>query len=210
MRHIKTLVIILIALNFTFANDDAKGILKKVHKKYEALKDATVEFSQNMVFAVSKMEQNFAGTLKMKKGNKYRIELEHQTIVTDGYTVWSYYHTTNQIIIDKYKEDPKSFSPDKVLVNVPQNYNTFMLGYESLFDKKTAVIKLTPKDDRSFTKSLKVWIDMKEYLMRKIEIVDISDNISTYTISSIKLNTGISDNVFKYEVPKGVETVDLR
>ncbi len=210
MKKLLSLFLILVIAISSHANDDPQNILKKVQKKYETIKDVTINFSQNMVFAVSKMEQNFNGILKMKKGNKYRIELEHQTIVTDGASVWSYYHSNNQVIIDKYKEDPKSFSPDKILINVPQNYKAYMIGYENFLDKKSAVIKLTPKDKKSLTKSLKVWIDMNEYLMRRIEIVDISDNISTYTINSIKLNLGIPDNIFKFEIPKGVETVDLR
>jgi outer membrane lipoprotein-sorting protein len=59
-------------------------------------------------------------------------------------------------------------------------------------------------------KYMKVWVDLDEYLMRKIEIVDVSDNINVYLIKSIKLNTGIPDDTFKFEIPKGVEKVDLR
>ncbi|MDI6780090.1 MAG: outer membrane lipoprotein chaperone LolA [Bacteroidota bacterium] len=204
-----TVLAILLTCNLTFA-DKSEKILTKVQKKYETIKDVTAVFTQNITFGVSKMEQSFHGTLTMKKGNRYRIEMEQQTIVTDGKTVWSYSHPNNQVIIDKYKEDPKSFSPDRVLINVPKNYNTIFLGNENLFGKKTAVIKLTPKESKSLVKSMKVWIDLEDHLMRKIEIIDVSDNINLYLINSIKLNTGVSDILFKFEIPEGTDTVDLR
>ncbi len=200
---------ILLVCNLVFA-DKSEQILSKVQKKYKTIKDVTAEFVQNITFAVSKMEQSFQGSLIMKKGNKYRIEMDQQTIVTDGKTVWSYSHPNNQVIIDKYKEDPKSFSPDRVLINVSQNFNTIFIGDEKLFGKKTAVIKLTPKESRSLIKAMKVWIDLDDYLMRKIEITDVSDNVNLYLINSIKLNTGVSDNIFKFEIPEGTDTIDLR
>ncbi|MDO9028728.1 MAG: outer membrane lipoprotein chaperone LolA [Candidatus Roizmanbacteria bacterium] len=200
---------ILLACNVTFA-DGSEKILSKVQKKYETIKDVTAEFTQNITFGVSKMEQSFHGSLTMKKGNRYRVEMEQQTIVTDGKTVWSYSHPNNQVIIDKYKEDPKSFSPDRVLINVPKNYNTIFLGNENLFGKKTAVIKLTPKESKSLVKAMKVWINLEDYLMRKIEITDVIYKVKLYLINSIKLNTGVSDILFKFEIPEGTDTIDLR
>ncbi len=197
-------------LNLSIDAQDASKILKKVEKKYESITDITASFTQHIIFGVSKMEQKFEGTLKMKKGNKYRIELEQQTIVTDGKTVWSHYHINNQVMINNYKEDPKSFSPDRVLINVPKNYNTVLLGEEILFGKKNAIIKLTPKDEKSLTKAMKVWIDLDTYLMRQIEITDVSDNFTKYIVNTIKTNTNIPDAEFKFDIPKNVETIDLR
>lgn len=197
-------------LHLSLNAQDASKILKKVEKKYESINDLTASFTQNVIFGVSRMEQNFEGTLKMKKGNKYRIELEQQTIVTDGKTVWSYYHLNKQVMINNYKEDPKSFSPDRVLVNVPKNYNTILLGEEILFGKKNAIIKLTPKDEKSLTKTMKVWIDLNTYLMRQIEITDVSDNFNKYVVNTIKINTNLSDSEFKFDTPKNVETIDFR
>lgn len=209
----KKLELIFLAILFLYLSTEAQDvskILKKVEKKYESVKDLTATFTQKVIFGVSKMEQNFEGTLKMKKGNKYRIELEQQTIVTDGKTVWTYYHINNQVMINNYKEDPKSFSPDRVLVNVPKNYNTILIGEELLFGKQHTIIKLTPKDEKSLIKAMKVWVDLDTYLMRQIEITDVSDNFNQYIVDNIKINTSISDSEFKFDTPENVETIDLR
>jgi outer membrane lipoprotein-sorting protein len=64
-----------------------KEITDRLQKRYESIEDATARFSQHVKFGFSKIEQDFAGTLKMKKPHKYRIETEYQTLVTDGVTV---------------------------------------------------------------------------------------------------------------------------
>jgi outer membrane lipoprotein-sorting protein len=73
------------------------------------VKDAKISFTQEIKFGTTGTEQSFAGRFYMKKGNKYRIEMEDQTIVTDGESVWRYTSINNQLIIDKYREDPRGF-----------------------------------------------------------------------------------------------------
>ena len=209
MRLLKLTLLIIIYNCFLFSQQ-ASDILKKVEKKYNNIKDATIEFTQINVFGVSKIENKFDGTLWMKKDNKYKIMLENQTIVTDGKTVWSYYSLNKQLIIDDYREDPNSFSPDKIMVSIPKNYNSILLGEEKLNSKNTFILKLTPKDEKSLIKSMKAWIDKDEYLIQKVEVIDISDNATTYLSKIIRINTGLKDELFKLSPPDDVEVLDLR
>lgn len=200
----------ILAIASTAMSQDAEKILEQLQKKYDSIRDASVSFTQNVRFGVMKSEQTFSGTLTMKKGNKYRIEMEDQTIVTDGKSVWSYTKANNQVLIDKYKEDPKSFSPDKVLTNVPKNYIATILGKEKVGSQGTSILKLIPKDTKSNLKWMKVWVDQDEWLMRKVQVLDVSDNLTTYAMSDIKLNTSIADSRFQFTPAKGVEVIDLR
>lgn len=209
MKYFKILLILFLSQS-VLHSQNADDILKKAEKKYNVIKDAIIEFTQINVFGVSKIENKFDGKLWMKKNNKYKIVLENQTIVTNGKIVWSYYPLNNQVIIDDYKDEPESFSPDKIMVNVPLNYNAILIGTEKLFNKNTFVIKLTPRNERSLIKSMKVWLNKEEYLMEKVEIVDVSDNITTYISKSITINAGLKDEIFQFSIPQGVEVLDLR
>ncbi|RCK71922.1 MAG: hypothetical protein IGBAC_0722 [Ignavibacteriae bacterium] len=209
MKYFKILLILFLSQS-VLHSQNADDILKKAEKKYNVIKDAIIEFTQINVFGVSKIENKFDGKLWMKKNNKYKIVLENQTIVTNGKIVWSYYPLNNQVIIDDYKDEPESFSPDKIMVNVPLNYNAILIGTEKLFNKNTFVIKLTPRNERSLIKSMKVWLNKEEYFMEKVEIVDVSDNITTYISKSITINAGLKDEIFQFSIPQGVEVLDLR
>ncbi len=188
----------------------AKDVTDRLQRRYDMIDDATTQFEQHVRFGFSAIEESFSGTLTMKKPNRYRIESEHQTIVTDGVTVWAYSPANNQVIVDRYKENQNSISPEQFMLNLPGNYHAVLLGTEK--DKEISLInlKLTPKDERSFVKSVKIWVEEGNWMIRKILVLDVNDTETTYTISSIKLNTNVRETMFAFTPPPGTEIVDLR
>jgi outer membrane lipoprotein carrier protein len=187
-----------------------KEITDKLQKRYDSLQDATARFTQHVKFGFSKIEQSFSGTLRMKRPNRYRIETEYQTLVTDGTTVWSYSPVNKQVLIDRYKETSDSFAPEQFLLNVPTNYFASLIQQERKGETIWVALKLVPKDDQSFIKSMKVWIEEGSWVVRKVEMLDVNDTEKTYDVQEIKINTGLKDVTFTFAAPTGTEVVDLR
>jgi outer membrane lipoprotein carrier protein len=187
-----------------------KEITDRLEKKYESIQDATARFTQHVKFGFSKIEQDFSGTLKTKKSHKYRVETEYQTLVTDGVTVWSYSPVNKQMLIDKYKETGDSFTPEQFLLNLPANYFATIVQPDQGADKSLIVLKLVPKDDQSFIKSMKVWVDQGSWVVKKVEMLDVNDTEKIYTVQDLKINTGLKENTFTFTPPQGTEVVDLR
>jgi chaperone LolA len=187
-----------------------KQVTEQLHHRYEMIDDALIQFEQHVKFGFSNIEQDFSGRLKMKKPKHYCIESEHQTIVTDGTTVWAYSSANNQVIVDKYKENSNSISPEQFMLNLPANYYASLLGREKLSTGNVVLLKLVPKDDRSFVKSVKISVEENSWMVRKIVILDVNETETTYTVKDIKLNTNIKDKIFTFETPEGAEVVDLR
>ena len=129
-----------------------KEITDRLQKKYDSIQDASARFTQHVRFGFSKIEQDFSGTLKMKKSHQYRVETEYQTLVTDGVTVWSYSPVNKQMLIDKYKETGDSFTPEQLLLNLPANYFATVVQPEQGAERSLIALKLVPKDDQSFIK----------------------------------------------------------
>ncbi|OLD58128.1 MAG: hypothetical protein AUI33_18090 [Ignavibacteria bacterium 13_1_40CM_2_61_4] len=203
-------VVLMILLAGRALSEGAGEMLEKLQRKFDSLQDASVSFTKHVVFGVTKSEQDFTGTLFVKKGNKYRIESEDQTVVTDGISVWTFSRANNQVFIDHYKEDPKSFSPDKILVNIPGRYSATLLGKETIGRLETSVLKLVPREEKSNIRWMKLWVDRDEWLMKRIQVLDIGDNLTTYEIVSVKLNAGIPDSEFVFKAPADVEVIDVR
>jgi chaperone LolA len=172
--------------------------------------DASVQFEQHVKFGYSNIEQNISGMLKMKKPKHYRVESDQQTIVTDGKTVWAYSHANNQVIIDTYKENSNSISPEQFMLNLPANYYASLMGYDKQAGGNIILLKLVPKDDRSFVKSVKVFVEENTWMLRKIVILDVNETETTYAVKDMKLNTNIKEKTFTFEIPAGSEIVDLR
>jgi outer membrane lipoprotein-sorting protein len=85
MKQLLTILLLVVVTSAAFAQDvSPTEVLEKIQKRYSSLDDASAKFTEKVSFKYAKIEQSFAGTVKMKKGNKYRIESQQQTLVTDG------------------------------------------------------------------------------------------------------------------------------
>ena len=189
----------------------ATEVLEKVETMYAAVNDASAEFTQTVSFKYAKVEQSFSGTVSMKKKNKYRVESQQQTLVTDGATVWAYSPVNNQVLIDAYRESPNIFSPEKFLVGLPKNFRATLVDDTTPEGRGATVLKLLPKSDVSkFVKSLKVWINNDDWSIRRVDYVDMNETRTVYSLKAITFNNGISDEKFIFKMPDKTEIVDLR
>lgn len=188
-------------------------VLDKVRDTYDNITDVTAAFTEEVKFKYSNIQQTLSGELEIKKGNKYRIQTDQQTIVTDGTTVWSYSPVNKQVLIDDYKENAKTFSPDKFLFSVPTDFQAVFLDEKKPESSQMYTLKLIPREgtpSAAAVKSLKLWVAAKDWSIRKVEYIDKNETQRTYTIHSMSLNTGIPDRNFTFTVPNGVQVVDLR
>jgi chaperone LolA len=185
-------------------------VTHRLQERYEMIDDVRAEFSQTVVLGYAKIEQSFAGTILFKKPNQYRLQSEHQTLVTNGTTVWAYAPANEQVIIDTYKEQRNSVSPEEFLLTLPTSYYSTVLGREPSPEGQLLQMKLTPKDDRSFVRTVRLWIHEPTMEVRKIRIVDQNETQTTYSLSRIRLNTDLDDAQFTFVAPEGTEIVDLR
>lgn len=202
--------LVLIVAGGASAPDDPQEILANVRKKYETIRDAELRFTQRTRFPQSSLEQRSKGILYLKKEHKYRIETDEQTVVTDGETVWSYSVPNNQVLIDRFKPTDRSFSPERILGGATDEYAATALGREKSGPTECIVLNLTPRGEGSLIKSLRLWVDPSEWLVRTAEVTDVNGKVTTYTVSDIKLNPGLSDSRFVLQIPEGAEVVDMR
>lgn len=208
MKNIKNILALIILLVYSVSySQDAQEIIKKVQEKYENISDAKANFTQTIKGSGGKANSS-SGVIYIKKTNKYRIEAGGQVIITDGQTSWSYSPKRKQVVIDNYKEDGNTFSPNKFLFNYPENFYSDLEGDENIGGIDCYVIKLTPRNGGS-VKSAKIWIDKNEDFIRKINIVT-PESTNTYLLKDISLDAGVNSSKFSFSPPADVEVIDLR
>ncbi len=190
---------------------NAAEVIEKVQETYANVDDATADFTQTVSLKYAKIEQTFTGTVVMKKGNKYRIESQEQTLVTDGTSVWADSPVNKQVLIDTYKETPYTFSPEKFLVGLPKNFRAALIDESGPDGHAAYTLKLSPNSGTDkFVKSLKVWIDDADWSIRGVEYIDMNETRTVYTLKNVRFNTGISNDRFVFTVPEHVEVIDMR
>jgi outer membrane lipoprotein carrier protein len=192
------------------AGDSAQEILQNVKKTFDGVNDARLTFAQKTKFALTHLEQTSNGTLYLRKQDHYRIELEDQTVATDGVTVWSYSKASNQLLIDHYRKQDRGFSPERLLAGDTGTLTSLVIGTEKIGKVETVVLKLTPKSDRSSITSLRLWVDNSDWIIRRAEVTDVGGKQTTYTIGEFRFNKGVADSLFTLTAPPGADVVDLR
>lgn len=187
----------------------ASEIIKNVQNNYNQTNDAVIQFTQTVVYPLSKISKTIKGTLYLKKGNKYRIETGDKVMVTDGKTSWIYMPGSKQVIIDNFRNDKNTVTPDKFLLDVPSDYFAVLLSTQKTAKGNVYTLRLTPKSDNSFIRSIKIVVNA-DWTVHSAEVSDMNDTRYTYIVDNLKTNSGLPDSEFEFTPPKDAQLVDLR
>jgi chaperone LolA len=198
----------LIALVSAQPKYSAETIIERVQKKYSTMDDASALFVEKIKLRFGKTEQVVNGSVKIKKGNKYKIVTSQQQIVTDGKIVWVYNPVNNQVLLNDFKENSATFSPEKFLQGFPSDFTP--TGVEEKEGLLVVSLKPSSSKKQNGITSLTMWIKQEEWIVSRVEYID--RNVTSYTISlsDIQFNKGIQDNEFRFVPGKETSVVDLR
>lgn len=195
-----------------FASDKkADEIIKKVKDKYDDLKTFYAEFTQTSYWKLADNVHEQNGKIWLKDKDKFRIETQDQTVVSDGKTIWTYSQFNNQVIIDEVKKSGEEIRlPKDIFFKYSEDYNPIYMQDEKIDNQDCYILELRAKTEDIFIKYMKMWINIKMSVPIKIEQVDINNNANTYLLKNIQINETINDNLFIYKVIDSVEIIDMR
>jgi chaperone LolA len=210
MVKFKIFIIVMGFASYAFAQS-VDDIVEEIQERYEDLENLSAEFKQVELFQLTGSKNETTGKIYVKNGIQYRLETEDRVIVTDGVTVWTYSMFNNQVLIDRVKKNDASVLPRDLLFKYPKEYYASLLTTEDYQDEEHFVLKLDPKEEtHGYIKTMKLWVNSDNYLISKIEYMDFNDNSSTFAIEKIDIDTDLKESFFKFDIPAGVEIVDLR
>ena len=205
--------IIMIILSLTFSGwaQSIDDIVEEIQERYEDLQNLSAEFVQSEYFKLTGSKNETRGKIYVKNGIKYRLETEDRIIVTDGESVWTYSIFNNQVLVDRAKKNDGSMLPRDLLFKYPREYYASLLDKVVYNDEDYYIVKLDPKEEtQGYVKTMKIWVNCDSYLISKVEYTDFNDNTSTFAIQKIDIEKVLPDSFFNFQIPEGVEVVDLR
>jgi len=132
-----------------------------------------------------------------------------QTIWVVGETITLYQAEIKQAIVTTRsaaaaKGDEFAFiaTPYSSVPDLKRQYDIVYAGD----DQSMAKLELTPKAKSSIRK-LTLWVDQSNWLPMKYTVVEAGGNPTTFTLSGMKKNQGVSDSTFKVDLPKDTKIV---
>lgn len=198
---------------FAQKNDpEAKQVLDAVSAKFKTFKTVQANFSYKVENAQGKAISTKTGTIWMK-GTKYKISFGGQEIISDGKTVWNYDKAAKEVTISNLDASAGSITPQKLFTNFYDKDFLYLLNGEKKVGAKTLQeIEMTPTDKSKAFHKVYLQVDKNAKTIYSTRVLENGGNRYTYTVTDMKTNTNVADNMFVFEKSKypGVEEVDLR
>ena len=195
------------------SNDpEAKKVLDNVSAKFKTYKTVQASFTYKVEDANGKVVSTKTGTIWMK-GTKYKVTFGGQEIYSNGATVWNYDKSAKEVTINNVDASAGSITPQKLFTNFYDKDFLYLMNGEKKVGKKTVQeIEMTPTDKSKNFHKVYLQIDKSAKTIYSTKVLEKAGNRYTYTVSNMKTNGAMADNLFVFDKKKfpGVEEVDLR
>ncbi len=189
----------------------ATQILNGVSAKYKSYSAVKADFTIKVENSQSKTSDTQTGTLYLK-GNKYKVTLKNQEVVSDNKTVWTFIKDANEVQVNDYEPDENSITPSQIFTIYEKDFLYIFSEEKTVNGKVYQYIELTPLDKSKPYFKIRLGIDKTAKTVQNAIVFDKNGNRYTYEIKTFTPNPTIADTFFTFDekAHPGVEVVDLR
>jgi outer membrane lipoprotein carrier protein len=222
MKRIATLFLALAAVgaqaqkinsnNPVNSDPEAKKILDAVSARFKSFSAPSASFTYKIENAQGKSLSSKKGTVIMK-GPKYHVTIPGMELFSDGKLSWSLDKSANEVTVKDVETATGEITPQKLFTNFYDRDFLYKLNGEKKEAGRTLQeIELTPTNKTRPYHKVYLWVDKASKTFYSARILNKDGNRYSYTINSLKPNSGASDAEFVFNKAKfpGVEVVDLR
>ncbi len=189
----------------------AQEILKGVSAKYKSMKSLSASFTVITSDQKTKANDKYTGNI-IVKGEKYRLTLKGQEVISDGKSSWTYLKESNEVQINEVAEKSDAISPTTIFTIYEKGFSTKYIGEKTIENVVYQQIELVPDDSKKSYFKIQLNINKQEKIISSAKVLEKSGNQFTYSIEKFKMNPDAPDALFTFDTAKypGVEVVDLR
>ena len=202
----KLLFIFLLHPIFLFSQDRTNEILDKVSQKTASYFNIEAHFTYAIISEAAGINESQKGVLYLQ-GNLYKLELEEQTIISDGESNWIHLIDEEEVQITEVDEEEESMNPSKM-------FTIYQEGYKNKFVSETSniyIIDLIPEESGSFIK-IELRISKKEMRIAGFTLFDKNGGSYAYDVQLFKSNQKFEEGFFQFNTSAHphVDVIDLR
>lgn len=184
--------------------------LKEIKKRYRDVKTLQAHFKESFRWQLTGEAVDREGELIVAEGNRFRVETPEQTMVSDGKALYRFSKTKNQVMIEAV-EKSESLLPNRVLLNFGDEFDAVGLAALPVEGKEGYSLDLKPRSpDKALLASATLWVTSEDRAVRRIRIVDLNGNSTTYSLSKLTFDSTAAPELFVFKLPAGAEIFDLR
>jgi outer membrane lipoprotein carrier protein len=196
------------------AGDPVKDLVRKVEARYQKTTDLTAEFSQSTDIKGFAKPLQSSGRVYIKRPGKLRWDYLAPTleqIFVDNDKVQFYIPEHKQVMVGQLSKMASSQAPLQLLQGIGRLDTLYQVSQTADGAKGQGglpLLSLTLPDGGPDHPRIVVEVDAGSHFLRRVELHDVNGNVSTFTFSAIRPNTGLRDELFEFTVPQDAEVVN--
>ncbi|MCF8246351.1 MAG: outer membrane lipoprotein carrier protein LolA [Saprospiraceae bacterium] len=182
------------------SDPEAKAVLEKMRKKYEAYGTLEAEFSLDIEMP-RQPTQTQKGVL-IQQAEKYRLKFNDRTMVSDGKSVWLHIPKNKQVQINDVDEDAGdggiSSPQDLLKAYAWKDYEYAITNEFSENGKVVQQIEFKPTTKSSDYSKVRLTLDKKTLEVVSIKSFGKDGSRYTLTVNKLTLNKTVTASTFTF------------
>ena len=192
-------------------SDGSTDLAARIQQRYDTIRDFEADFVQTYQGGLLRTKTTEQGTVAIKRPGRMRwvyTKPERKEFVSNGQRIYSYLPADKQVIVSAMPSTEQT-TPALFLTgrgHLVRDFTATAGDIPSGLPGMTA-IKLVPKKPDPELESLVLGVDPKTLQIRQLVAVDGQGGRSTFTFNNLKENRNLSDKLFEFQVPRGVDVI---
>jgi outer membrane lipoprotein carrier protein len=186
------------------------AILRATARTYERVGSLRAEFEQRMRNPLLGRETVSRGTLYQRQPDRFLMQFsdpDGDVIVSDGAHFWLYYPSVDARQVIRAPRGPQGLDLHAQFIGDPvTRFAATSEGRESVRGRVAHVLTLVPREPLGY-RSLKVWIDADDHLVRRFELTEENGNVRRFELHDVVINPSLPDRLFQFTPPEGAQVI---
>lgn len=185
----------------------AESVVRLIEQRHAGAGDLTARFVQVYRSGLLGREVTERGVVSIKRPGRMRWDYkdpEAKTFVSDGRSFFFYVPADRQVVVRR-QDDERSI-PSLLLSGKGDILGQFAAEMQTPPAEGLLRLRLTPRKPDPEIESVTVDVEPSGRV-RQIQVEDGQGNRSRFRFDDIRENVGLSDKIFRFEVPPGVEVI---
>lgn len=196
------------------AVDCAERVARRVQAHYESVRDLSARFEQRVqsVMGGPGAETRSSGRVVFRKPGKMRWSYEQpqpSEVISDGSTLWLYDPAAGEVQKLAVAQGYLAGAGLQFLMGEGKLVEDFEVSADDCSAEATSVwLELVPREPASFER-IRLRAEVESGEVRETAIVDLFGNETRIAFDALRLDSNPPLQTFQFEVPDGVEVIEL-
>jgi outer membrane lipoprotein carrier protein len=191
--------------------ESAEQLAGRIQARYDTIRDFEADFVQAYQGGLLRTKTTEQGTVAIKRPGRMRwvyTKPERKEFVSNGERIYSYIPADKQVVVSPMPAGEQT-TPALFLTGRGHLVRDFQAEFAEVPGAAPGTIglKLTPRKADPEFEWLMIAVNPSTLQLQQLVALDRQGGQSSFTFTNLKENRNLSDKIFDFQIPRGVDVI---